>query len=57
MKKEYMKPAMQVVMIREQISLLAGSGGSGIHTDDPQSPGGAISRELDEWLPGDDFAF
>ena len=51
MKKPYMKPAMQVVKIQHQCHILTVSGG-GFHTDDPQPPGGAMSREYDwddEW--------
>ena len=54
MKKEYMKPEMQVVKIQQQISLLAGSGGRGIHTDEPADPGNSLSPEFDF---DDDFDF
>ena len=46
MKKRYMTHAMQVVKIQQQCKLLAGSG-EGIHTDDPQNPGGALAPEFD----------
>ena len=46
MKKEYMKPEMQVVKIQQQMSLLAGSG-AGARVDDPQPPADALSREFD----------
>lgn len=46
MKKEYMKPTMTVVMIQHQQHLLQASG---IHNDDPQTPGSAMSRRFDGW--------
>ena len=47
MKKEYIKPEMQVVTIQQQSKLLAGSGGDGARVDDPQPPGSALAREFD----------
>jgi hypothetical protein len=48
MKKEYIKPEVKVVKLQQQLSLLAGSGGGdGVHTDEPKSPGSALSRAFD----------
>ena len=47
MKKEYIKPEMQVVTIQQQSKLLAGSGGDGARVDEPQPPGSALAREFD----------
>jgi hypothetical protein len=46
MKKEYIKPEVKVVKLQQQLSLLAGSGDS-VHTDEPKSPGSALSRAFD----------
>ena len=46
-KKAYQQPALQIVTIEEQPQILSGSGGTGVHNDDPQPPGGAMSRDND----------
>lgn len=38
-KKDYLKPTMQVVMLKQQQQLLAGSTGS-VNNPDPFTPGG-----------------
>ena len=43
MKKQYNNPSMEVIKIQYS-QLLAGSG-EGIHGDDPQPPGSAMSPE------------
>lgn len=53
-KKTYQQPALQIVTIKKQPQILSGSGGTGIHDDDPQPPGGAMSRDNDGW-EDDDF--
>lgn len=40
MKKEYFKPEMSVLPCEQDLLI-----GSRVHTDDPQSPGGALSRQ------------
>ena len=46
MKKEYSKPCLMTIIIQQTTHLLQGSG---VHTDDPQTPGSALSRENDSW--------
>jgi len=48
MKKVYMKPSMHIVKI-QQTHIICTSPGSGAHGDDPQNPGGAMSRRFDGW--------
>ena len=54
MKKEYSKPDMMVFRI-SPVQLLDGSPGSGVYTDDPQPPSGALapfqdsSSDDEEW--------
>lgn len=47
-KKVYQQPTLHIVKIQYGCHLLAGSG-TGYHTDDPQNPGGAMSREYDSF--------
>ena len=52
MKKQYMKPRMEAVEIKINQPMLIGSPGSGVHTGDPQPPGGAMAPGLfegEEW--------
>ena len=47
MKKQYNKPSMEVVEIKSNQQLLAGSGDK-IYGDDPQLPGSAMTPEFQE---------
>ena len=49
-KKVYIAPKTQVTILQQSICILAGSPGDTIHTDDPQTPGGAMSRQGREQL-------
>ena len=54
MKKTYVKPTTHVAEIQQQGNLLVGTTtGNGIHSDNPQDPGSAMGRGLDDlWDEG-----
>ena len=45
MKKEYSKPSLRTMLLQPSQLLQ----GSGVYTDDPQSPGKALSRRHGVW--------
>jgi len=50
MKKTYIKPTTIVAEIQQQRHLLVGTTpGRGIHSDNPQDPGNAMGRGLDDF--------
>lgn len=49
MKKRYMCPVMQVVLLNHQQQLLAGSGGDRVHGGGDASGSEQLSRSLDGW--------
>ena len=50
MKKDYIKPAQRIITI-QPTSIFCQSDGTGVHNDDPQHPGNAMSRghHLTDW--------
>ena len=42
MKNDYSKPCIKTILIQQTSHILEGSG---VYTDDPQSPGSALSRQ------------
>ena len=56
MKKDYIKPTQRIITI-QSACIICQSGGTGVHNDDPQHPGGAMSRSyyLTDWDDEDDW--
>lgn len=55
MKKAYTKPAQHIITIHST-SIICQSSGAGVHNDDPQHPGAAMSPRyhLTDWDDDDD---